>query len=230
VLSQYDGEILWTDACLGRIFQLLQDQGMWENTVVMVTADHGEEFFDHGEKGHKNNLYQESVHVPLIVKYAREPHPGRDARLVSLVDVFPTVLELAQATYAGPLHGLSLLAPPPAGRTIFHELLVTRSTPRADGTGLDTRTEQWYAAQDGTLKLLTVPERGLTELYRLSDDPRETRNLAAAEPLAVTRLQQTLDAWQAAMERCAQSFQKGGLAELSSAEVERLRALGYLGK
>ena len=60
VLSQYAGEIRWTDEHLGRFFALLQRKGLWENTAILITADHGEEFFEHGEKGHKHNLFAET--------------------------------------------------------------------------------------------------------------------------------------------------------------------------
>ena len=68
VLSQYAGEIRWTDEHLGRFFALLQRKGLWENTAILITADHGEEFFEHGEKGHKHNLFAETIHVPLLLK------------------------------------------------------------------------------------------------------------------------------------------------------------------
>ena len=61
MLSQYDGEIRWTDEHLGRILAALRERKrLWDDTLVIVTADHGEEFFEHGAKGHKNNLFVES--------------------------------------------------------------------------------------------------------------------------------------------------------------------------
>jgi arylsulfatase A-like enzyme len=67
VFSQYAGEIRATDDLLGRFFAALRAAGLWDDTVVVVTADHGEEFYEHGKIGHKNTVYAESVHVPLIV-------------------------------------------------------------------------------------------------------------------------------------------------------------------
>lgn len=127
VLSQYDGEIRCTDAMLGRLFAQLREQGLWDRTALIVTADHGEEFFEHGNKGHKNNLHVESLHVPLLVKPPKPTAPRRDDRLVSLIDVFPTVLEWANATVDHEVHGRSLLRPTPnAARPLYFELTSTR--------------------------------------------------------------------------------------------------------
>jgi arylsulfatase A-like enzyme len=90
--SQYEGEIRATDAVLGELFGLLRARGLWDDSLIIVTADHGEEFLEHGYTGHKNNLHAESVHVPLLIKYPRQHPRGRDDRMVSLVDVYPTVL------------------------------------------------------------------------------------------------------------------------------------------
>jgi arylsulfatase A-like enzyme len=90
----YDGEIAYVDRELGRLFEGMQDLGVWEDAVVLVAGDHGEGLFDHGEEAHADLVYQSTIHVPFLVKA-----PGMDARRVadpvSLVDVTPTVLELA---------------------------------------------------------------------------------------------------------------------------------------
>ena len=69
LIARYDGEIRFTDTILGRILEVLAAASPGRSTLVVVTADHGEEFFDHGGKGHKKNLHAETVNVPLLVKY-----------------------------------------------------------------------------------------------------------------------------------------------------------------
>ena len=133
VQAQYDGEIRWTDEHLGRVLDLVRELGLWDDTLVVVTADHGEEFFEHGNKGHKQNLHVEQVHVPLVVKYPRGMPTGRDERLVSLVDVVPTVLEVTGTRTPDPLQGRSLLAPPDPERAIVLELLAAWYTEREAG-------------------------------------------------------------------------------------------------
>lgn len=219
VFSQYEGEIRWTDEHLGRFFQFLRDKGLWDDTVIIVTADHGDEFFDHGEKGHLNNIYAETVHVPLIVKYARGGRTGRDGRLVSLVDVLPTVLELAGAPSAGPLDGQSLLlTKPPEDRAIFYELLsVWRAPPRT-----------WKGVRQGGHKLVVSPELGRRELYDVLADPTEKVDLAQTSESLVQQLEATLGRWQGEAQRTAALFKKGGTAPLTPQETERLRSLGYI--
>jgi len=231
VLSQYAGEVRWTDDHLGRFFQLLRDKGLWDNTVIIVTADHGEEFFDHGEKGHFNNVYAETVHVPLVVKYAKGGKAGRDTRLVSLVDILPTILDLTGAPSTNPLDGQSLLQPDPlGGRAIYQELLSVRRLPNPASVMFPTttRTRNWIAVRQGDYKLVESPELGRKELYDVRKDPREKADLSQANAGVVEGLEAKLSSWQEEERRIAGTYQKGGTAKLTPAETERLRALGYL--
>ena len=149
VISQYDGELSCTDALLGRLWQRLRDLGLWDDAYVIVTADHGEEFFEHGAKGHRNNLYEESVHVPLVIKFPGTTAPATDSRLVSLVDLFPTALDFAGVDSPVEHHGLSLSREPVPDRALFLELLTEWAVrnPRTDG--LELRTDLWLAAHSG---------------------------------------------------------------------------------
>ncbi len=228
VLSQYDGEIRYTDAYLGRLFDGLKKAGLWEDSVVIVTSDHGEEFFDHGNKGHKRNVYNESVHVPLIVKYPRSARTGRDARLISLVDLFPTILELAGSASPHAHQGVSLLddAPDPE-RSIFFELLSTFYHRVSDGTGVRREEQEWMAVRTGDHKLVVVPNEGRAELYRVSTDAAEQNDIAIAEPARVAGLRRVLDDWQAESQRIAAGNVRSE-ATLDAEQIERLRALGYL--
>ncbi|HEX5811393.1 MAG TPA: sulfatase, partial [Pseudonocardia sp.] len=193
VLSQYDGEIRTTDELLGRFFASLERRGLWDDTAVLVTADHGEEFFDHGEKGHKKNLYAETVHVPLLVKYPRGTPHGRDGRLVSHVDVFPTVLALAGAPVPDGLPGRSLLEPPAAGdRVVLYELLeawysLAPGGPVAHGN-------VWSGVRRGTQKLAWKKADGsdasMRQLFDVARDPTEQHDLAAGDPAAADALAQ----------------------------------------
>jgi len=231
IRAQYEGEVRWTDEHLGRLFAALRERGLWDDTLVIVTADHGEEFFEHGEKGHKKNLHVETVHVPLLVKYPGQRAGRKDDRLASLVDVLPTVLDVAGIEADFPVQGRSLRAPLAPDRAIFFDLLATRYTRRATGDVAE-RVQRWRAAQHAEHKLI---QRGEWEavveeqLYALENDPGEREDRAAASVERLSGLRDRLDRHRAESAGIAAGYQRGGPAELGPEERDRLRALGYLG-
>lgn len=110
VISQYDGEIAWVDSQIGRLIKYLKKWELYDKTAIVITSDHGEEFLDHGQKGHGHTLFDELIRVPLIVK-APKVDPGLEIECpVSLVDLLPTFVEwgkVKKPSYRGP--GRSLL-------------------------------------------------------------------------------------------------------------------------
>jgi arylsulfatase A-like enzyme len=233
VVSQYDGEIRSTDDTLGRIFELLKAKGLWDETALVITADHGEEFFDHGQKGHKNNLYAESLHVPLLVKpagRAGEPATARvDERIANGVDDFPTLLELAGVEYDGPQHGRSLLAPDDPARATFHELVTTWYFVTPGATHSTRRSDVWSAVREGDRVLFDIDffdghhER---RLYDLTNDPREMKRLD--EPARAEALAQRLETYHRDMARLGEKLAAPAPAQLDAEEEKRLRAMGYI--
>jgi len=119
LLALYDGEIRFTDEILKRVLDSLRAKGMLENTLVIVTADHGEEFFEHGTKGHQKTLFDEVVKIPLVLHWPGQLGAGRVVTdQVRIVDVMPSVLAAARVR----------TLPTMAGRDIL---------PLAHGTALD---------------------------------------------------------------------------------------------
>jgi arylsulfatase A-like enzyme len=240
--SQYEGEIRWTDEQLGKFFGFLKERGLWDNTVVIITADHGEEFFDHGEKGHYHNLYAETVHVPLIVKYAGSSRHGRDTRLASLVDVMPTALALAGAPADKSIDCIDLLGEPRgAEQPIFYELVSfwrERTTPEQGILGkllpggaapvTTTSMRTWFGVRQDTHKLVASPDLGRFELYDVATDPFEKKNIAAFDKARADTMLRKIETWQHAARQAASVFGRGGSAELSPEDEERLRSLGYI--
>jgi len=232
VVSQYDGEIRATDESLGRIFALLRERGLWDDTALVVTADHGEEFFDHGQKGHKNNLYAESLHVPLLVKPAKgtpAAAPRRDERIVNGVDLFPTVLELAGVDYDGPMHGRSLLGDDAPERPTFHELVTSWYFTTPGSEKLTRRSDRWSAVRSGDRILFTIDfhdGRKERRLYDLSANPREQKRLD--DPASADALALRLEKFHGDMERLAGKLAEPERADLTPEQEQRLRAMGYL--
>ena len=108
VVALYDGEIALVDMFLGRLFRQLKRRGLWNETMVIVTADHGDEFFEHGRKGHRKSLYRETLQIPLVIKFPASRWGGnRVAALSGVVDVAPTMLELPSVS-----HGFNIATPP----------------------------------------------------------------------------------------------------------------------
>jgi len=230
VLAAYDGEIAATDALLGRLFGVLKELDVWDATAVAVTADHGEEFFEHGHKGHRNNLYQESLRVPLIVKLPDRRPPSRRADPVSLVDLFPTILGLAGVENVPHHHGRSLLEPAAgASRPLFFEL-------KTEWEAVDPATGErgvvsdlWLAVREGDHKLVLARNDGVRELFDLTRDPGERMPLGPDHGARLAELDDEIGTFLETMQRDARRFSRSAPIDLTPEEEERLRSLGYLG-
>jgi arylsulfatase A-like enzyme len=220
ITRAYDGEIAYVDEQVGRLVDELRRRGLYDGTLIVVTADHGEELVDHGGWWHGTTLYDEQIAVPLIVK----PPRGGIARvadaLVSTVDVAPTILAAAGVPTPATMRGVVLplrAGAVPARESIFAE----ETTP--DGTVLRAvRTRAW--------KLLTAsPDnpRGLPalELYAIADDPNETRNVAAVHPAEREEMRAALG--RTVLEARAQ-VGRAAEPDVDAATKARLKQLGYV--
>ena len=109
MVALYDGEIAYTDGEIGQVLQVLRDLRLSEKTLVIVLSDHGEGFLEHGKIRHANSLYEELLHVPLIMRLPGViPAGKRVAGNVSHVDLMPTVLELLEAPSPSQMQGIDL--------------------------------------------------------------------------------------------------------------------------
>jgi arylsulfatase A-like enzyme len=173
-LDQYDEILAWVDSHVGRVIDALDASGLKDNTVVVVTSDHGEEFGEHGGKRHGGKLYEELTHVPLVMRVPGQG-PKRVKSLVGGFDLVPTILDLARVPgKAWPrLVGESLLPflrEEDPNRVIFSENGPYRRKERA-----------MLAVRKGDMKLIFNPAKNALELFDLAKDPREKTNLAGSE-------------------------------------------------
>jgi len=198
IIDLYDGAIAWTDRQLGRLFRGLTRRGLLDRTMVVVTADHGEELWEHGKFFHGQSLYDELLHVPLIVHAPGQREARQVNDLASTIDVVPTVVDVAQlAPVTG--DGRSLVPLLSAGGAASPGTLASRdggTSPggvpspdaRTDRTIFATvsypepRTPPRHAVRSATRKLIRTITDGQIELYDLVADPREQRNLGLAGP------------------------------------------------
>jgi len=220
VVALYDGEIAHTDAYVGKLFAELKARGLWTNTMVVLTADHGDEFFEHGQKGHRKNLFAPTLDVPIIIKLPGTSTPiPRVAIPVSLVDIVPTILEAAALPALEWSHGTSLLG-----------LMDGSSTD--GGFRFAALFDRLRVVVGGDLKLISrwdLPaERGRQlSLYDLRRDPGERENLEAVREIARERLWAAQNQWLSVVEEQAGLLQREAL-ELDPEVAERLRSLGYI--
>ena len=222
LVALYDGEIAYLDEHIGRLLDDLREQGALDNTIVVVTSDHGELFGEHDLAYHFKALSEEETHVPLIIRYPAGMPPGaRVPGAVELNDILPTVLELASIETQAPMDGSSLVAAALSGNAdegpVFTYLL---RDPRAKfphtqaGHLLGIRQDgQKYVWSSG----------GEHEFYVLANDPKAHENLYIQQGGAPLELEEALARWRDSV----------GLNEISQEELDpvtrdRLRALGYI--
>ena len=192
VKAQYDASIAYTDACLGRLFNRLSELGLWEETLIWLSGDHGEELDEHGMWFDHHGLYETNLHVPLLI-CGPGLTPGRtcDAR-VSLLDFAPTALAAAgqsapDAPSPTPGQDLRPIAAGEAGDS-WDRLYLTECTwMRKRGW----RTPEWKLIEALEPDIYGKPP---LELFHLPDDPQEQRNLAEERPAVVAELQAERDA------------------------------------
>ena len=221
-LDHYDGEIHYLDASLGRLFASLKEKGIWEDLVVVIVGDHGEQFGERGNFGHGWKLYNEELRVPLLFKPGRGSTGRSIDRVVSNVDLLPTILAKAGAKIPAGLPGTSLLddAALAARSCVFAEIerkLSFRAVVDAEGRKLivDTRQDEEDPDPRAALKIVGLHD-ATKEDEPAIEDPELERRLSS-EYLAI--LDRVMKA------RVTPSSNE----VLPSAEtIERLRALGYV--
>jgi arylsulfatase A-like enzyme len=228
-IAQYDREIRAVDDAVGRLLGELDDRGLAKETLVVIAGDHGEGLMQHGWMHHGLQLYQELLHVPLLLRWpGRVPAGRRLPGPVELSDVLPTVLRLlgvaAPASAPAP-SGRSLVAamrgdaPLPAERPLYFQ----RRTYRPGSVGGFPVRGPKLAVRVGRWKYIEAPAEGTAELYDLARDPGETVNLVREDVAQASALAERLATWQRTTPAVASAT-----PPLSATETDRLRVLGYV--
>lgn len=219
----HDAEILYLDRQLGRLLDELDRLGLSENTLTILTADHGEEFWDHDYLCHGNTLYREVVHVPLLARWPGRLEPGRTVgATVSLLDIAPTLFAAAGAPAPPGMQGMDILPLTQAAsgindRTVFSSLKLQQNNMRS------AHTDRYDLIHD--------LGRGETLLFDAQADPEQRHNLAAGQPEVVEELSARIEQWFAGCERLRGELLPGGGAgriELDEQLRRNLKNLGYI--
>lgn len=229
-LAAYVNQVRAADRALQGLFQTMKGRIDEDDALYLVTSGHGEEFFEHGAVGHGTQLYDETVRVPLLVRGSAIEETGKHELPVGLVDVAPTVLELAGVKAPSGMQGRSFARFLESGRTVL-------TSPRYSEARRPVRLTAkgklvlWgppsFALRDGTKKVIwNSGSDGSIEAYDLTADPREKRNLVTKglAPDWASRMASSLRSYPSTAGRQARP---GGKAELSPANRSRLESLGY---
>ena len=210
----YDGEIGGTDAQLERLFGVLRELDMFDKAMIVITADHGEQFEDHGLWRHSNSLYQQLLHVPLIVKYPNQ-HDGRVVREpVGTIDIVPSIMKMLGGTCAK-CDGRPLQDAGKAPRTVF-SYWMAHDEPKA--------LMRSVVADGWKLIRTHKGDMDAEELFFLDQDPSEEHDLRATEMDRVARLRGLLERYEAE----SGPTETAEAIKLKPGDVERLKALGYV--
>ena len=218
-VSQYDGGIAYIDSQIGQLVQWLKDQKLYNNTMIVVTSDHGEAF---GEKKyflHANSTYQNLLHVALLIKYPNSAHKGVVEEPVSTTDVVPTVLDTLRFPVPPTVQGKNLLdAASLQPREIFGESFPCPviHPPECPNGCMIRSVISWP-------NKFIASSNGKYETYDLSNDPDESRNLFGSRNPAAQQLGAKLASWIKSMPQ--QSKQQ---LKLDPEVVRRLKSLGYI--
>jgi arylsulfatase A-like enzyme len=216
LIGLYDGNLLLADYVVGQVFAALRSAGRFENTLIVITSDHGEAFMEHGMVNHNTTLFDEMLHVPLIIRLPNGDVPAEidRNRLASTLDVVPTVLGYLGTPSSASLGGV--------------DLLHTRPDPR-DPRMLFLRTShlkhRMVAARTRKWKQISWPRLHVQMLFDLEVDPREEDNLVSSHPYVYAGMGLRLRTHM--IEAAARRLEAEEM-EVTAEEEEALRALGYL--
>ena len=215
----YIGEIAFTDSQLGRLWKFLEERNLLENSFLIFASDHGESLGEHRESSHGFFVYQEGIHVPLIFVTPFEKLQGISiSAVVSLVDVMPTILEMAELPIPLQVQGENLLPlffdPEKSHSYAYSETFY----PRFHYGWSELKT-----FQNDRYKLIIAPDM---ELYDLIEDPDEKKNLALSQKKLLEELKAKADSF---IEKYSENALEIDYRKMDEETREKLAALGYIG-
>jgi arylsulfatase A-like enzyme len=218
LVGGYDGGIAYLDQQLGILFDALRRARVYDRALIIVTSDHGEAFGAKSFLGHGTSVYQDQVRVPLLIKFPKQREPAEETVLVSGVDLYPTVMEAAGAPLERYLAGVPLQrASGGIARAVFAESYPDWSM----RTNLKlVHRIQRAMFRDGW-KLILFTDGG-RELYDLSTDSGENKNVIAEQPRLAAEMEAVLSAWQKNLAPV------NGPKGIDKDTLDRLKSLGYV--
>jgi len=217
-IAQYDGETRFTDDQVRIFLEKLDQLGLKENTLLIVTADHGENMNEHGYYfDHGNDAYESVAHVPLMIRFPREiARPSSVDEVVSLTDVLPTILDFTGLPIHSEVQGHSL-----------KQALTSGEWTRPEYAFIESRTQD--AIRTNGWKLIQNMGSSSLELYDINQDPRETVNLIGKGLPIEETLKKVLHSWLEKIPGDHFALKNVKNQDLDPETLERLKSLGYVG-
>jgi arylsulfatase A-like enzyme/Tfp pilus assembly protein PilF len=214
----YEGEIAYTDIYVGKLISLLKEKEIYDQTLIVIVGDHGEDLFDHLEPTHGIFLYDTTLKVPLIFHSPQIIPGGRQINeQVRTIDIFPSILDILKINIPKYCQGVSLIPLMEGKKTKGTE----ESYAETYYPLLSYGWSELKSIRTSELKYIQAPE---PELYDLKNDPGETKNLFGSKSKIASRLSRKLKN----LEKEMASDRKPSIRELSEEEQEKLRSLGYV--
>ncbi len=225
----YDGEINYIDNSIGNLLSELKRTGLYDNTIIILTSDHGDEFREHGGTGHDHTLYNELINVPLIIKGPGVENITSDNQ-VRLMDVVPTILDILKVKADRSFDGVSLM--PLFNRKNYN--LEVYSKMENHHASIISKDEWKVILKFREMKF--VPDKDVEwekietrkELYDLKEDPDEQNNLIDEYPEIANELEERLMELRMEVQDVEDEPEKESDDEISKRTKEELRSLGYV--
>jgi arylsulfatase A-like enzyme len=225
----YDANLRYADWGVGEVEKLLAKNHLLDSTLLIITSDHGEAFGEHGYLGHREGLYDEHVHIPLLVRFPGGEAPvGRVRALSETVDILPTVLDLFALPFPTSVQGRSLVPLITGERRAVHDFVFAR----AEGS------PETYLVRDQSWAMILFKGGKLRALYDLEHDPWQTRNVIGEQPQEARRLSEgfrrfaEMQSWPPLdfidPDYRPRAKPRGKQPEMSEDLKKELKALGYL--
>jgi arylsulfatase A-like enzyme len=219
LVAQYDGSIAYLDSQIGALFGRLKQMGIYDDSLIIVTSDHGEMFGERDTLGHGFSVYRGQVDVPLIVKYPKQQAARVVEEAVGQTDLLPTILEALGYPQPEYVQGRSLTATGP--RTAPELVSESFAQPKLIQTHARFhRVERALVSEKWKLISSTAGKR---ELYDIFADPAEEHDLCASQSAVCEDLQHRLENWRAQAPRAPAQTRK-----LDQESLKRLKSLGYV--
>ena len=209
--SQYDGEIAYLDQQLGNLFARLKELKLYDSSLIIITSDHGELFGEKGLYYHRTLMYEGVIRVPLLIKFPLQQRAGRENGLITLADLYPTILSICKLPTPDGISGKAF------GKG--NEFIVAGFRCFEHGTH--------RALYHGNYKYMTYEKGKPAELYDLEKDPQESENIAAKMPEAALRMDKKLQEW---MKQHPPKYLAAEVKQetVSPEALQGLKALGYI--